>query len=106
MNAHMFPLPRHSPLIWTLVIALFGLGLPLLWPGVLRHLFDVSSPTSGMHGSAPQALTLLQIGSDALIGVAYTVIAGLLAFVVYRNRNRLPFDWVASPSACSSSPVV
>ncbi|WP_407572701.1 diguanylate cyclase domain-containing protein [Deinococcus altitudinis] len=90
----MLSLPRHSPLIRTLVLALTGLGLPLLWPGVLRHLFDLSGPMTPMHSDAPRALTVLQVGSDALIGVAYTVIAGLLCYVVYRNRNRLPFDWV------------
>ncbi|WP_456832929.1 GGDEF domain-containing protein [Deinococcus sp. UYEF24] len=90
----MLSFPRHSPLLRTLAIALIGLRLPLLWPGVLRHVFDVGSPMSIMHDGSPRALTVLLIGSDVLIGVAYTVIAGLLALVVYRNRNRLPFDWV------------
>ncbi|WP_161884495.1 GAF domain-containing protein, partial [Deinococcus alpinitundrae] len=90
----MLKLPQQSTLLRTLAIALCGLLLPLLWPGLLSHFFDTSSAMSSMHSATPLALTALQVGSDALIGLAYTVIAGLIAYVVYLNRNRLPFDWV------------
>ncbi|MFB9994764.1 ATP-binding protein [Deinococcus oregonensis] len=44
-------------------------------------------------GWAP-SLTLLHLSADGLIGVAYTFIAGILAYIVYQHRRLLPFDWV------------
>lgn len=38
----MLSSPQHSSLLRTLGIALAGLCLPLLWPGVLTHLFDTA----------------------------------------------------------------
>ncbi|THF68965.1 hypothetical protein E7T06_13935 [Deinococcus sp. Arct2-2] len=79
----------------TLVIAVVGLLLPFLWPGVLKHLFD-TRPFTMTHADAgwPLPLTLLHLFADGLIGVAYTFIAGILAYIVYQHRRLLPFDWV------------
>lgn len=87
-------LTRPAPSLWrTLTIATIGLTAPLLWPGVVGNLLTVS-PLPHLHAHLPPALSALTLGSDLLIGVAYTFIAGVLALIVYRNRQSLPFDWV------------
>lgn len=88
------PPGRPLPSIWrTLAIAVLGLLLPLLWPGVLRHLFDTAGFTiTGM--DQPRALSVLHVGADALIGVAYTFISAVLAYIVFQHRRIIPFDWV------------
>jgi len=90
------PPSREIPSVWrTVMIAAAGLLLPLLWPGLLPHLFDRLHVMSGRHAEAmPAALTTLHLGADALIGVAYTFISGVLAYIVYQHRRILPFDWV------------
>ncbi|MHA0044077.1 hypothetical protein [Deinococcus sp. PEB2-63] len=45
------------------------------------------------HGARPPALNLLTLSADLLIGASYTVLAGILGWIVYRNRQALPFDW-------------
>ncbi|MFC4453837.1 sensor histidine kinase [Deinococcus sonorensis] len=86
--------PRTSTTWRTLAIALAGLGLPLLWPGILGHLLDIRPFTSDMHSTWPGALTALQLGSDLLIGLSYTFISAVLAYIVFQHRRLLPFDWV------------
>lgn len=87
--------PSSPSLARTLTIAVAGLLLPFPWPGVLPHLFDTAQFTLDRHDTRwPTALTVLHVSSDVVIGVAYTVISSLLAYVVYQNRRALPFDWV------------
>jgi len=84
-------LNRALPSTWrTLMIAVAGLLLPLLWPGVLRHLFDTGLTMMDQ----PRALTVLHVGADTLIGVAYTFISAVLAYIVFQHRRLIPFDWV------------
>lgn len=78
----------------TLLMLVIGLLLPFLWPGVLPNLFDTTLFAHDDHSHWPISLTLLHVGSDVLIGVAYTVIASVLGVLVYKNRQLLPFDWV------------
>ena len=86
-------LTRPTPSLWrTLAIAGVGLTAPLLWPGVLQNLLTFDARPH-LH-AAPRALDVLTLTADLLIGVAYTVIAGILGWIVYRNRQHLPFDWV------------
>lgn len=86
-------LARPAPALWrTLVMAAAGLTAPLLWPGVLPNLLSVQG--AHVHGALPPALNLLTLSADLLIGASYTVIAGILGWIVYRNRQALPFDWV------------
>ncbi|PTA69646.1 GGDEF domain-containing protein [Deinococcus arcticus] len=77
-----------------LLLLLCGLLLPLLWPGLLPNLWNTSGFGPDHHEGWPPALTALHVGSDLLVWLSYTVIAGLLALLVYRNRAHLPFDWV------------
>lgn len=87
--------PKELSLLRTLAIAAAGIALPFLWPGVFANLFSVMPSGGGMHHDAwPAALSLLNVGADSLIGGAYTVIASILAYIVYQNRRALPFDWV------------
>lgn len=86
--------PAVSSFARILFLLIAGLLLPLLWPGVLQHLFSTTGFMLDPHDSWPRALTTLHVGSDLLIGVSYTVIAIILAFIVYQNREALPFDWV------------
>ncbi len=39
-------------------------------------------------------LVALQVGSDALIGLAYVSISATLAYLVYKTRHDIPFQWV------------
>ncbi len=87
--------PRALPSTWrTLVIAVAGLLLPLLWPGLRAHLFTIAGGMTMRAPSDSGTLEVLHLGADALIAVAYTFIAGVLAFIVRRHRHLLPFDWV------------
>ena len=85
------PALRVVPSVWrTVAIAAAGLLLPLLWPGLLRHLFDRLSPMVG-HGSMPATLTTLHLGTDALIGAAYTFISAVLAYIVFGRQSPATF---------------
>ena len=97
MNATAEPatVPSHrSSLLGILFIAVTGLALPLVWPGVFHNL--LSTVASGMAGHAqlPPSLSALDVTADLLIGASYTVIASVLGYVVYQHRRILPFDWV------------
>ncbi|MDR6221068.1 hypothetical protein [Deinococcus soli (ex Cha et al. 2016)] len=86
-------LARPAPSLWrTLVIATAGLTEPLLWLGVLPNLLTVQG--AHVHGALPPPLNLLTLSADLLIGACYTVIGGILGWIVHRNRQALPFDWV------------
>ncbi len=39
-------------------------------------------------------LVTLHVGSDALIGLAYVSISATLAYLVYKTRHDIPFQWV------------
>ena len=39
-------------------------------------------------------LVTLHVVSDAIIGLAYFVISGLLVLLVYKNRRLIPFRWM------------
>ncbi|WP_221090377.1 GGDEF domain-containing protein [Deinococcus aquaedulcis] len=76
------------------LLLLCGVLLPLLWPGLLPNLWNTSGFAAEHHETWPAALVALHVGSDLLVWLSYTVIALLLALLVYRNRAHLPFDWV------------
>ncbi|SMB94917.1 sensor histidine kinase [Deinococcus hopiensis] len=87
--------PQRSTFLRTLAIAVAGLCLPLLWPGVLANLFRTAPFVAERHDAGwPAALVTLRVGSDLLIGLSYAAISSVLSYVVYRNRAALPFDWV------------
>lgn len=83
----------HTPFVRALLLLAAGMVLPLLWPGMVPALFGAVEPEH-WHQSATGALDVLHVGSDVLTFLSYTAIATMLAFLVYRNRHRLPFDWV------------
>lgn len=86
---------QRSTLLRTLGIAVVGFCLPLLWPGVFANLFSTHQFEIDRHDSGwPAALMVLHVGSDLLIGISYAAISSVLAYIVYRNRSALPFDWV------------
>ncbi|MFC6663319.1 diguanylate cyclase domain-containing protein [Deinococcus multiflagellatus] len=88
-------MPRpNASLTRIFLLLLVGLLAPLLWPGVLPNLWSTQGFSADHHHDWAPSLVLLHVGSDLLIGLAYTVIAGLLALMVSRNREHLPFDWV------------
>lgn len=60
---------------------------------MLRHLFDEGGFLMKSTMGWPQALTALHVDADALIGVAYTFISAVLAYIVFQHRRLIPFDW-------------
>ncbi|GGJ53591.1 sensor domain-containing diguanylate cyclase [Deinococcus roseus] len=88
-------LPRVStPFMRLTLLLLAGLALPLLWPDVFQNLLSTRGFEVDHHDDWPQSLVALHVGSDVLIGIAYAVIASILAILVHKNRCHLPFDWV------------
>lgn len=84
----------NSSFARILLLLLVSLLLPLLWPGVLGNLWSTQGFELDHHETWRPALVSLHVGSDLLIGLAYTSIASILALIVSRNRAYLPFDWV------------
>ncbi|PYE52695.1 GAF domain-containing protein [Deinococcus yavapaiensis KR-236] len=85
---------KDLSLLRTLAIAAGGITLPFLWPDIFANLLRPLPAMAGHQDGWPATLTTLHVGSDLLIGMSYTVIASILAYMVYRNRRTLPFDWV------------
>ncbi|MFD1734424.1 hypothetical protein ACFSC4_28900 [Deinococcus malanensis] len=77
----------------VLLLLCTALLIPLFWPGLIDNLLNRNFKID-YHHDWSASLVALHVGSDLLIGLAYTVIAFILALIVYQNRTHLPFDWV------------
>jgi len=93
-------------------IALFVIGAAavlLLWPNIMRGVFGgaahdhATAHASGSHSEGfshgncylwEPNLLWLHVLSDTAIGIAYVVISGTLAYLVYRARRDIPFHWM------------
>lgn len=66
----------------------------LVWPGVVKHLFDFKYMPHGtdLLWSAP--LLSLHLVSDLLIGAAYLSICAGLVYLVCRARRNVVFHWI------------
>ncbi len=71
------------------------LALVLIWPGLLQNLLVANGfiPHGHCYLWKP-ALVSLHLVSDMLIGLSYVAISATLAYLVYKARRDIPFDWV------------
>lgn len=72
-----------------------ALGLMLLWPGLWKNLLVANGFIP--HGHCylwKRELVSLHLVSDILIGISYVAISATLAYLVYKARRDIPFDWV------------
>jgi signal transduction histidine kinase len=71
------------------------LVLVLIWPGLLQNLLVANGfiPHGHCYLWKP-ALVWLHVTSDMLIGLSYVAISATLAYLVYKARRDIPFDWV------------
>jgi signal transduction histidine kinase len=78
------------------VVALVAiLGLTDLGPGLLSNLLSTDGliPQGRCYLLKPELIGL-HVSSDLLIGIAYFVIAGTLAYLLYKTWQEIPFHWM------------
>ena len=71
------------------------LVLVLIWPGLWQNLLVANGfiPHGHCYLWKPE-LVWLHVSSDMLIGLSYVAISATLAYLVYKARRDIPFDWV------------
>src|SRR5512140_3423764 len=84
------------PLAVAAIAVVFTTALSaMLIPGTLHNLFSTGSFMPHVHCYLDDPrMVWLQGLSDFLIGAAYMGISGGLAYLVYRARHEIPFEWM------------
>jgi signal transduction histidine kinase/DNA-binding response OmpR family regulator len=86
---------RRVDLGYGLGILAVTLALIIVWPGLLNNLLVANGfiPHGHCYLWKP-SLVWLHLLSDTLIGLAYVAISATLAYLVYKARRNIPFQWV------------
>jgi PAS domain S-box-containing protein len=94
-NRDMSSIFRNPPIYYGITV-LVGTTLPLLlWPNLWANL--LSSDQYMPHGHCflwEPGLIRLHLTTDCLIGFSYLVISGTLAYLLFKARRSLPFNWI------------
>ena len=93
--------------LWVAIVGAFPLlALAMFAPQAVTQVFNGSGymPHGHCYLWEPTLVALHGV-SDVLIGIAYLCISVTLAYVVYRARHQIPFQWMVVASASSLSPA-
>src|SRR5947207_3602951 len=86
---------RNRQLLGVFAASLIVMMGPfLIWPGLLSRLLSTSFLPHAYCYLRQPALVWTHVTADFLIGLAYVVISGTLAYLVYRARREIPFHWM------------
>ncbi|MFB2982887.1 ATP-binding protein [Microseira sp. BLCC-F43] len=85
----------RADLRYGIGILAITLALVLIWPGLWQNLLAANGfiPHGHCYLWKP-GLVWLHVVSDMLIGLSYVAISATLAYLVYKARRDIPFDWV------------
>jgi len=84
--------------LWVAIVGAFPLlALAMFAPQAVTQAFNASGLIPHGHCYLWQpTLVALHGVSDVLIGIAYLCISVTLAYVVYRARHQIPFQWMVA----------
>jgi signal transduction histidine kinase len=85
----------RADLRYGIGILAITLALVLIWPGLWQNILAANGfiPHGHCYLWKP-GLVWLHVVSDMLIGLSYVAISATLAYLVYKARRDIPFDWV------------
>jgi len=94
IKQHLLDKPRRRLYTFALAILTTVVAPFWLWPGVTGRLFSSDFLPHIYCYMAKPSLVWTHVSADLLTGLAYMSISGTLAYLVYKGRSEIPFQWI------------